>query len=192
MSTDFGKRLRSARSLAGLTQVQLARQAGMGQSTIAELETLGNGTSRTATLASICRVSALWLESGDGPMTADAATLLSQLPGGMRRYPVLSFSQAVARIEGADETESLGVEVATCDVSPEAFFLQLEDNSMSPEFREGDRVLIDPALRPQPGDCVVAKSGAQQLLFRKYRVRGVGGAGEDVFELVPLNDDHPV
>ncbi len=61
---------------------------------------------------------------------------------------------------------------------------------MSPEFREGDRVLIDPQASPQPGDFVVASSGKRQVLLRKYRVREVDEKGVAVFELVPLNEDH--
>lgn len=38
MATDFGNRLKQARKLAGLTQVQLAKAVGVAQSTIAELE----------------------------------------------------------------------------------------------------------------------------------------------------------
>lgn len=63
---------------------------------------------------------------------------------------------------------------------------------MSPEFRQGDCVLIDPQVKPQPGDCVAAKYAEQQTMFRKYRLRGIDGSGEEVFELVPLNEDHPI
>ncbi|MDZ4145395.1 MAG: hypothetical protein U1D29_12840 [Burkholderiales bacterium] len=42
---------------------------------------------------------------------------------------------------------------------------------MLPEFRPGDRVIIDPVIAPQPGDCVVEKSCADEPTFRKYRPR---------------------
>ncbi|MGE8400852.1 MAG: LexA family protein [Delftia tsuruhatensis] len=196
MSTDFGQRLKSARSLAGLTQAQLGRQAGMGQSTIADLERGGSGTSKTATLASLCGVSALWLECGKGPMSADAAALQRQLPQGTRRYPLLGLQQAGGRsaedaMGDADDEHFLGIEVASDNASPRAFFVRLEDNAMAPEIREGDRVLIDPALPPRPGDCVLATDSRQQAILRKYRVRGLDKAGAEIFELVPLNEDHP-
>lgn len=195
MTTDFAKRLKEARAHAGLTQEQLAEKAALSQSAIGDLESKRHGSRRTATLAAICGVSALWLESGQGPMTAGAASRLTQLPQGMRRYPVLSFSQARARSEsagGARDTETLGVEAASDSASLQSFFLQLDDNSMSPEYRPGDCVLIDPQVRPQPGDFVLASHGAQQALLRKYRLRGSNADGEDVFELVPLNEDYPV
>lgn len=195
MSTDFGKRLRSARKLAGLTQTKLADKAGIKQSSVADLESKGYGSSRTATLASVCGVSALWLESGEGLMSADAAALQVQLPKGMRRYPVLSLAQAGTRSENLDaddEAESLGIEVASDSASPQAFFVQLDDLSMSPDFLPGDCVLIDPQVSPQPGECVLASHGAQPALFRRYRLRGVDASGNEVFELVPFNEDYPV
>lgn len=112
----------------------------------------------------------------------------------LRLYPVISFAQAAGVGEGAGLPrlgDALDVELGKETVSARSFFLQIEDDSMAPEFREGDRVLIDPDARPQPGDCVAAKS-PKQVLFRKYRLRGISACGEEVFELVPFNEDHPV
>ena len=143
-------------------------------------------------MAAACGVSALWLESGEGVMTPDEAAMLAQLPSGIRRYPVLTSSQAVARSEAVEGLESLGTEVSANDASVHAFFLQLAGNSMTPEFREGDRVLIDPDITPQPGDYVAAKYGKNETLLRKYRLLGHDESGEEIFELMPLNQDHPV
>lgn len=62
---------------------------------------------------------------------------------------------------------------------------------MLPEFRPGDRVIIDPEMSPSPGDFVVAKNGREEATFKKYRPRGINVEGNTVFELVPLNDDYP-
>jgi len=102
-----------------------------------------------------------------------------------RAYP-LSFTgpsrrRRIRLVEFGDDSPSQG-----------AFFLQLDGDSMFPEFREGDRVLIDPAVTPQPGDYVAAKTGKNETLFRKYRLLGHDDGGEEVFELIPLNQDHPV
>ena len=63
---------------------------------------------------------------------------------------------------------------------------------MLPDYRPGDRVIIDPEVTPTPGDCVVAKNGEDEATFKKYRPRGLDQAGNMVFELVPLNDDYPI
>lgn len=70
MTSDFGKRLKEARKHAGLTQAQLAKKVGIGQSTIAELERSGQGSSYVPTMAVTMRVSPLWLEKGAGDMLA--------------------------------------------------------------------------------------------------------------------------
>lgn len=63
---------------------------------------------------------------------------------------------------------------------------------MEPDFVEGDLILIDPELSPQPGDYVVAKNGEDEATFKKYRARGVTEDGKEIFELVPLNEDFAV
>ena len=62
---------------------------------------------------------------------------------------------------------------------------------MTPEFQEGDTILIDPDVTPTPGDYVVAKNDDGEATFKKYRSRGLNEHGEPVIELVPLNEDYP-
>ncbi len=79
------------------------------------------------------------------------------------------------------------------ETSADAFAITVEGESMLPDFAPGDRVVIDPAVKPQPGDLVVAKLEAEtEATFRKYRLRGRDATGQDIIDLVPLNDDYPV
>jgi len=50
---------------------------------------------------------------------------------------------------------------------------------------------VDPDESPRLGDYVVAKNGGEEATFKKYRPRGIDENGQEVFELVPLNDDYP-
>ena len=77
------------------------------------------------------------------------------------------------------------------ELSGGAFGLEIKGDSMLPEFKPGDRVIIDPAVAPLPGDYVVAKSGEEEATIKKYRPRGINERGDAVFELVPLNEDYP-
>lgn len=77
------------------------------------------------------------------------------------------------------------------ELSQNAFALEIKGDSMLPEFKPGDRVIIDPAIFPQPGDFVVAKNGDDEATFKKYRPRTMDEHGDVVFELVPLNEDYP-
>lgn len=75
--------------------------------------------------------------------------------------------------------------------SERAFALQIQGDSMLPDFKPGDRVVIDPKVAPLPGDFVVAKTDDGEATFKKYRPRGLDATGTMVFELVPMNADYP-
>lgn len=66
--SPYGERLLKARQHAGLSQKDLAKKAEMSQSTLSELEQVGQGSSKTTRLAQICGVRAEWLAEGKGPM----------------------------------------------------------------------------------------------------------------------------
>lgn len=111
---------------------------------------------------------------------------------GYREIPVISYVQAGMMTEAVDPFSlGDGFETITTDLdlSGGAFGLIIKGPSMEPEFKEGDKVIIDPAIAPQPGDFVVAKNSHEEATFKKYRPRGTGAHGEMIFELVPLNDD---
>ncbi len=80
---------------------------------------------------------------------------------------------------------------ASVDIGPCGFGLWLHGDSMLPQFKEGDLIIVDPDEAPQPGDYVVAKNGSNEATFKKYRPRGIDENGQEVFELVPLNGDYP-
>lgn len=111
-----------------------------------------------------------------------------------RPIPVISAIQAGRFKEISDPyPPGAGFDViyADADLSRWAFALEIEGESMLPEFRPGDRVIIDPEMAPRPGDFVAARNGREEATFKKYRPRGRNDRGDEVFELVPLNEDYP-
>lgn len=111
----------------------------------------------------------------------------------LRPIPVISSAQAGA-LRDMDTPYPPGAgyayEYTDQQLSKWAFALDVEGVSMMPEFRPGDRIIIEPEIAPNPGDFVVARNGTDQATFKKYRPRGIDGSGNMVFELVPLNDDY--
>ncbi|MCO1402857.1 helix-turn-helix domain-containing protein [Burkholderia multivorans] len=70
--TTYGKRLRAARKDARLTQKQLADKVGLKQATISELENDEyDGSAKTAAIADVLGVNALWLAEGKGDPAAN-------------------------------------------------------------------------------------------------------------------------
>lgn len=111
-----------------------------------------------------------------------------------RTVPLISFVAAGRLTEVIDPYE-----LGACEdnipiygeTSRYAFALRILGDSMEPEFAEGDIVIIDPEVTPQPGDFVVAKNSEEEATFKKYRPRGRNEKGDEYFELVPLNPDYP-
>ena len=113
---------------------------------------------------------------------------------GLRQVPRISFVQAGPWREVDDPYAPGAAEdylLTDLELGPHAFALTIHGDSMTPEFREGDTIIIDPSVKPAPGDFVVAKNDQEEATFKKYRPRGVNERGELVIELVPLNDDYP-
>lgn len=229
MLKTFGDRVRDRRNELEMAQEDLAKAAGISQSTIAQIEGGRNkGTKHILALARALGVRPEWLEDESGEMLLSkhslgakhapinapkmgltakspekgAPSITEKKPAGYgnfrpspashREIPVISYVQAGMMTEAIDPF-SLGDGLETIatdlDVSDGAFGLIIEGASMEPEFKAGDKVIIDPALSPQPGDFVVAKNSHEEATFKKYRPRGTSERGDMIFELVPLNDD---
>jgi SOS-response transcriptional repressor LexA len=119
--------------------------------------------------------------------------------GKARRVPVISLVQAGEPREAMDAfATGAGLEMldTDLDVGRGAFALEVRGDSMlrpgEPDagFHEGDHVVIDPDVMPQPGDFVVAKLSGGETTFKKYRPRGLDRNGSQLFELTPLNPDY--
>ena len=112
---------------------------------------------------------------------------------GARPIPVISSVQAGA-LRDMETPYPPGAgyayEYTDQDLSEWAFALDIEGLSMMPEFRPGDRIIVDPEVAANPGDFVVARNGSAQATFKKYRPRGIDSDGNEIFELVPLNEDY--
>ena len=173
------------------TQAKLAMKSGIGQSSISRI--LRADTQATAeTIDAIARA---------GGVTA--ANLMSNTlgtnnvqpaPVGSRHIPLISSVQAGIWTEIADTYQPGDASewlLTDLELSENAFGLEIKGESMLPDFRPGNRVIIDPSVPPQPGDFVVAKNDSDEATFKKFRPRGINERGEQVVELVPLNPDFP-
>lgn len=181
------------------TVADLARALNQSEQTINNWSYRGNGVSKQGRLLAQKNlgISATWIEDGRGAMLSGAAAGISNVERaelGSRKIPVISYVQAGLMVEVVDPF-SLGGGFEIIEVSmpcsERTFALRIRGNSMEPRFYEGDLAIIDPELNPKPGQFVVAKNTSEEATFKKYRPRGLDERGNEVFELVPLNDDYP-
>ncbi len=124
-------------------------------------------------------------------------------PPGLKPIPLVAFAPASPFTDTGQLADprtyiETGDYVLVGEEFPDGTFAtKIEGRSMEPDFVEGDIIVIDPSLRPLPGDFVLAQrqspcSDGAEWTFKKYRPRGINEAGLEVYELTPLNPDFPV
>ena len=117
--------------------------------------------------------------------------------GALKAHPVPQVSAIeaanwLASIQDFEPEDTKEWLLTSFEVSSGAFALAISDDAMAPEFVPNDKIIIDPAVQPQPGDYVAAACGKDPAVFRKYRPRKIDSDGRVIFDLVPLNEDHPM
>ena len=194
MSTTIGQRLTRARNHAHMKQKDVAEHFGISSQAISqwEAERTRPDSQRLARLARLFHVRLEWLLDDSGPMVSEGSPPSAEVRH-TTRVPVIDRVQAGDWTEVEDPFASGSAdELLQTDlrVSSSTFALVIEDRSMEPDFQPGDKVIIDPMVRPRPGDFVVAKrDNDQEATFKKYRLRSLDEQGCDVIELKPLNLD---
>ncbi|MFG0381075.1 helix-turn-helix domain-containing protein [Pseudomonas sp. zbq_18] len=207
-------RIKAARKYATLTQKQLADAAKVEQPLISQLET--GKTLKTAYLAHIakaCRVSALWLATGEGVMVpshikgdgsmnlqkpwddlneSHANVVEIQQPHRLaKEYPLISWVAAGSWQESCDNFAPGSADewlLSTENAGPHGYWLEVKGNSMLPTFTPGMRILV----RPEGFDLVSGKYYIAKLLdtgettFKQF----VRDAGVELLQ--PLNQAFPI
>ncbi|MGL4923318.1 LexA family protein [Aeromonas sp. 30P] len=198
-------RIAARRRAQKMSQDELARRIGITRVSISKWESgLNQPKGRYLNdLAAALGVTVEWLLTGEG--SAPESSGEPRIPGYHnvepavifqgKRIPILSYVQAGNWREMCEQATAFDGNVeyvsAGGEIGPYGFGLWLRGDSMVPLFKEGDLIIVDPDESPQPGDYVVAKNGSNEATFKKYRPRGIDENGQEVFELVPLNDDYP-
>lgn len=181
-----------ARGIRG--QSDLARVLNTSPQTINNWEARGISKQGLLSIQSVLGISASWVQKGQGPKFVLDKSNISAAQIGTTQIPLLSYVSAghwTGAVNAFQPNDAHDWLVTDLDLSENAFALEIKGDSMLPEFKPGDRVIIDPGVSPQPGDFVVAKNGDEEATFKKYRPRGMDASGNLVFELVPLNEDYP-
>jgi len=182
--------LKKWRSESGMPREKLAKKLDVSLASLSRIEN-GKQQPREDLIEQILVV----FQKNRADFYADSAIAsnVSSADEGAVKVPVVAYSQAV--LFAGDELpdlldEELKYILSNGDHSGMAFALEIKGDSMAPTFREGDKILIDPAVVPGPGDHVVASEKGGEVTFRKYRVVGKNESGKEIFELIPLNDDY--
>lgn len=188
---EIGKRILEARKAKGLTLKTLGELAGdLKQTRITNWEqgTRAPGPEEIKLLAQALEVSPAYLmcltDEQESKKTKSHCHLIPLLD------PQQACDANTSLRSSSDEIKLIAIstELLT-NLGGNAFALRVTDDSMMPEFRVNDVLVIEPDAKPKPGDFVAALlKGKQEVLIRKYKQLS---AAQDVnaFELAALNDD---
>ncbi|WP_133128600.1 LexA family transcriptional regulator [Legionella nagasakiensis] len=193
---EIGKRILEARKAKGLTLKALGELAGnLKQTRLTNWEqgTRAPGPEEIKQLARALDVSPAYLMCLSDDQQKQKQKNHSHL------IPLLDHQQvgdsesnvgAISQKEAHIDTVFISVSnVLLPRLSKEAFALKMDDESMHPEIRVDDILVIEPLASPKPGSFVAVKiEGAQKIIICQYKK--LSFATSD-FELMTLNDNWP-
>lgn len=174
MST-LGENLKKIRKAKKMTQKDLAQKSGVKQSVISDLET-GNAksTGSILELANALGVTAEDLKKGVVGDALESPNVAMIKPN---MAPVLSWVQAgtFTNVESIDMSQ---VEewLPLPDECTNCFYLKVQGISNSPDFLEGDYILVDPDVYyndMQSGDMIVVRK-FEDATFKKLVIETDG------------------
>lgn len=193
----IGQRIMSERKAKGLTRKALAELTGELKTSRINNYERGDrtpGPTEIKMLADVLEVSASYLMC----LTDSREGKITKSPGMGALIPVLNYKQAtdpavfIQKIKEDVDTKVEFVPVSTAvsdNIGKNAFALQIHDESMIPEFRINDVLIVDPNTSPKPGDFIVALiEGEQEVIIRKYKQLSASKEAQQ-FELIALNED---
>ena len=186
---DIGKNIRARRKEMKMTLEQLALEIGSDTGNLSRIER-GQQSLTTDKISAIAKaLNCLPVDL----LSEEQAPI--QLPPGYLRVPVLNSEQILNWNKVRSHLSYIGITdwlITDANISNDSFSFEIGDLSMFPDFKIGDRVIVDPTISAAAGDFVLAISSSQGLIFRKYRARGLNKHGSVSFELYPMNEDYEI
>ncbi|QEY25814.1 helix-turn-helix domain-containing protein [Neisseria zalophi] len=183
----IGERIRKLRKNMNLTQQDLAKKL-KDVSHVAvsqwESDTTKPNAENLYELSTLFGCDFGWLLKG-GNGEATNAKLIPNLNA--TQIPILSYDD-IQNIDVINPVIPITGEFIMSNLkgSNSTFAFTLKGDSMANDFLEGDTIFIDIAVKPEPGEFVLARVGSD-VLFRKYKIDSIGQ-----FSLQPLNLDYPI
>lgn len=178
-----GEYIRAKREDRGLSAKELAKNAGISDSHIIYIEK-GQRKPTFDVVMKVLRalnadVQEFLQETGYLPTNAEPAKIKK-----LRPVPIISWVMAGKWNEVSDIFQPGDAEDwIESDVKGKSVFaLRVKDDSMEPEFREGDIIIVNPHVDTKPGDYVIVKNDENEATFKQLKKFG------DVYVLHPLND----
>ncbi|MDP2141320.1 MAG: S24 family peptidase [Gammaproteobacteria bacterium] len=173
----------------GIKPVDLARAIGASRSSLSQW--LNSDVEPSAKfIPALCRelqVSPEWIVETDYSVRSPAPPPYHTGPT-LRQVPLISWVAAGNWCESPDPyLPGDAEEWVPCpfDFGVGSFCLRVVGDSMFPEYREGELILVDPTIEAAHNDDVIARTPESKYTFKRLQITPDGSY------LLALNPDHP-
>lgn len=159
---EFGDKLRSLRTKAGLTQLDIAEKLDVSAAAIGAWE---NGRAKPrltklGQLAELLGTSAADLMGEDATETA--------ISGTSRMVPLLGFAHMGEPCDEGNLADEVEVPASIADAHPRGFMVHAQGGCMDNRFPHDALLLVDPDMEPVNGQPVLAETSDYGAVVRNY------------------------
>lgn len=159
---EFGEKLRSLRTKAGLTQLDIAEKLDVSAAAIGAWE---NGRAKPR-LTKLGQLAELLGTSAADLMGEDAAE--AAISGTSRMVPLLGFAHMGEPCDEGSLADEVEVPASIADAHPRGFMVHAQGGCMDNRFPHDALLLVDPDMEPVNGQPVLAETSDYGAVVRNY------------------------
>lgn len=159
---EFGEKLRSLRTKAGLTQLDIAEKLDVSAAAIGAWE---NGRAKPR-LTKLGQLAELLGTSAADLMGEDAAE--AAISGSSRMVPLLGFAHMGEPCDEGNLADEVEVPASIAEAHPRGFMVHAQGGCMDNRFPHDALLLVDPDMEPANGQPVLAETADYGAVVRNY------------------------
>lgn len=159
---EFGDKLRSLRTKAGLTQLDIAEKLDVSAAAIGAWEN-GRAKPRLTKLGQLAEL--LGTSAADLMGEDDTEAAIS---GTSRMVPLLGFAHMGEPCDEGNLADEVEVPASIADAHPRGFMVHAQGGCMDNRFPHDALLLVDPDMEPVNGQPVLAETADYGAVVRNY------------------------
>lgn len=159
---EFGEKLRSLRTKAGLTQLDIAEKLDVSAAAIGAWEN-GRAKPRLTKLGQLAELLGTSAADLMGEDTTEAA-----IKGTSRMVPLLGYAHMGDFEDEGELCDEVEVPAAVADAHPRGFMVHAQGGCMDNRFPHDALLLVDPDMEPVNGQPVLAETEDHGAVVRLY------------------------
>lgn len=159
---EFGEKLRSLRTKAGLTQLDIAEKLDVSAAAIGAWEN-GRAKPRLTKLGQLAEL--LGTSAADLMGEDDSEAAIS---GASRMVPLLGFAHMGEPCDEGSLSDEVEVPASIAEAHPRGFMVHAQGGCMDNRFPHDALLLVDPDMEPVNGQPVLAETADYGAVVRNY------------------------